>query len=709
MTTPFNQPDMTAQGGTQYKTNIDDGIRVLAQIAAGLNVQAQDTPDMTVKIIGCRIWRRDTAAAVTVATQNTATITAPAADPRIDLVSIDLDPASGNFGDIVVTTGSEAETPAVPAVPAGHVPLAQIALTVGQSSILNVDITDLRHMRIVEGALFLAVDDTEFQILTAVNVQQLIEEIDGLLLAGAPAGGFHVTAGDGLEIDVTAGVIYNAADNALTVKAAQNTTLSAPAAQDRIDRVVLNIDPAHEDFGLIDVIEGTEDASPVAPALSDLRYPLAQVAVAYEQTQLAQTDITDERPAVMLPPPSGAAATNEVYQEENDYIALAAIPVDNTIPQNTEGTEIFYVPFSLSDADNRLEISWSLQMGGGSSIGSQVVALFQGTDADAFHAKVQTTPADSAHRFAAHAGRVIIAPNTTDEIVYKLRAGGVTSLSYLNGTVGGAVMGNARGSSILLRELPPENTPDYSGLDAATQAYIAAMDIKPTLARAQAIDAVVTGLKSAGIWSKLDCLYLFAAHHRQASRLNVVAPATLEFANVGSPVFQSDKGWISPGTGNYLSLGDTVANLLTQFTQDDAHAGIYAVNNVAQNVTIFGTTALSTFYIAPRLVGNVTRFALNDGTNSNTAAVVTGNPGHLIANRPDSGSKDLWRDGTQLLDLSVASVSLPTGNIVVCAGQGTTNTVHHAAVMHMGAGLSSGEIASFTSIIDTYLTAVGAV
>ncbi|MEW6257105.1 MAG: hypothetical protein AB1592_14220 [Pseudomonadota bacterium] len=53
-------------------------------------------------------------------------------------------------------------------------------------------------------------------------------------------------------------------------------------------------------------------------------------------------------------------------------------------------------------------------------------------------------------------------------------------------------------------------------------ALIARMTAAPSTARATAIGALVRSLASAGLWQKLDALYLLAAHDAQAARLNWV-------------------------------------------------------------------------------------------------------------------------------------------------------------------------------------------
>ena len=133
----FVQPDHTSQDSATYKNNINASISVMATIAAMFAPHAQDTPNMTIKIdagsllVGSSIISQNA--------QNTGTIVAPTSNPRLDLVVIDAVTAA-----LAVITGTEAVSPSLPAIPISKMPVAQIALSVSQTSIINSNITDLR-------------------------------------------------------------------------------------------------------------------------------------------------------------------------------------------------------------------------------------------------------------------------------------------------------------------------------------------------------------------------------------------------------------------------------------------------------------------------------------------------------------------------------------------------------------------------------------
>ena len=130
-------PDFTGQTAVVYKANIDAGFAVLDRLAWAFAPPEQATPDMTVRLDAGAVF--DGTTLTEVVAQNTGTITAPSTNPRIDRVVIDR-----GTGAVSVITGSEAPSPSPPAITAGKIPVAQIALIVSQSSIINADITDER-------------------------------------------------------------------------------------------------------------------------------------------------------------------------------------------------------------------------------------------------------------------------------------------------------------------------------------------------------------------------------------------------------------------------------------------------------------------------------------------------------------------------------------------------------------------------------------
>ncbi|GAB6125037.1 glycine-rich domain-containing protein [Humidesulfovibrio idahonensis] len=123
--------------GTGFAVNIGHAISAGARIDFAFAPYAQATPNMTVALAAGQFF--DGTNLTEVAAQSSGTITAPAANPRIDRVVIDK-----VTGAASVVAGTEASSPVAPAIPSGKLPVARVALTVGMTSITGAAITDER-------------------------------------------------------------------------------------------------------------------------------------------------------------------------------------------------------------------------------------------------------------------------------------------------------------------------------------------------------------------------------------------------------------------------------------------------------------------------------------------------------------------------------------------------------------------------------------
>lgn len=95
-----------------------------------------------------------------------------------------------------------------------------------------------------------------------------------------------------MKVHLDAGFIFNG--TTLTAVAAQDTgTITAPSSNPRIDRVVVD-----ELTGVVSVVTGAENASPVAPAITEGKIPVAQVLLQTSSATIQNSMITDERTGV---------------------------------------------------------------------------------------------------------------------------------------------------------------------------------------------------------------------------------------------------------------------------------------------------------------------------------------------------------------------------------------------------------------------------
>lgn len=143
-TAPWTQTTYSAStastAATDYKTAIDNNFMVARRMGTAFSVSEQTTAalrDMTVHVSAG--WLFNGVTFTEVSAQDSTALAVPAAVSRIDRIVADI-----LTGTISVVSGSEAITPSAPAIPAGKIPLAQIALTAETTRIGNSMITDER-------------------------------------------------------------------------------------------------------------------------------------------------------------------------------------------------------------------------------------------------------------------------------------------------------------------------------------------------------------------------------------------------------------------------------------------------------------------------------------------------------------------------------------------------------------------------------------
>lgn len=107
-----------------------------------------------------------------------------------------------------------------------------------------------------------------------------------------------------------------------------------------------------------------------------------------------------------------------------------AIPFDDTVPQNTEGTEIITLSITPTSASNKLVFEFFLPMWVGNAVIAATCALFQDSTADAL---AVGSCVNAAANYQQQLGMVhIMDAGTTSATTFKLRVGPSSNTMYLN-------------------------------------------------------------------------------------------------------------------------------------------------------------------------------------------------------------------------------------------------------------------------------------
>lgn len=237
-----------------------------------------------------------------------------------------------------------------------------------------------------------------------------------------------------------------------------------------------------------------------------------------------------------------------------------------------------------------------------------------------------------------------------------------------------------------------------------TVTLVAAMSVAPSTARVGVIDTLIRALQAGGVWSKLDLLYVMAAHDSQAARLNWKNPATFTLSLVNSPTFTTDRGYAGNGSTSYLATGWDTATNGVNYKRDDAYASAYTIDGGATNGGDFGT--LTGTSVLVKTGANARTIRINQGTGLNGGAVTS--PVQIAGIRRDSANCFLFANGLQDTTSAVASGALSTVDLTI-GSAGSSFSDRRNACVSAGAALSDAQALADYNAKRAYLQAVGAV
>jgi hypothetical protein len=132
--------------------------------------------------------------------------------------------------------------------------------------------------------------------------------------------------------------------------------------------------------------------------------------------------------------PSGSVINSTYAEYTTDLDFTTTIPYDDSIPQNTEGTELLTASITPSSASNTIRIRVTAPLSLDDTSGVMTAALFVDSTANAIgvgsYAPKTTSPTLETLSF-----EVMHSPSTTSAVTYKLRAGSNSAEWGVNGTV----------------------------------------------------------------------------------------------------------------------------------------------------------------------------------------------------------------------------------------------------------------------------------
>lgn len=474
------QPNYTTQAAASYKAAIDGITAIHDRIAGAFAPHEQNvgspSPDLSVRIDAGFIFSG--VALTEVAAQTVSGFTTPSSgQERIDRVVIDI--ATGTASRVAGTAVSGSPSAVAPSIPAGKMPCCQILFTSASTAVLNSMITDERvpfapidlskqcglfngsiAASVSANALTLAIktfggDDptpanpvlVAFRDATVTGGTVKIREITAALSMTISAGstlGF-TTSESGR---IYAGLI----DNAGTVELCAWNPLTSTGLRRFSEESVIST-----------TAEGGAGAADTAGTIYSTT-ARSNVALRYAGYIDIQTGATagnwSNAPTVLVTMGPGVARTGDILQTQYTEVSSVSsgtttVPLDNTIPQNTEGTEFASLSITPNSALSRLLVETEFNHVLSVAVAG-ICCLFKDSEANAYQARTfyAGNGVTGAHIAVVKMGLLTAAVSATSQ-TWKYRAGPNSGATiYINAdNVGGATFNGTCKSTMKITEI----------------------------------------------------------------------------------------------------------------------------------------------------------------------------------------------------------------------------------------------------------------
>lgn len=267
--------------------------------------------------------------------------------------------------------------------------------------------------------------------------------------------------------------------------------------------------------------------------------------------------------------------------------------------------------------------------------------------------------------------------------------------------------------------------PDTFGLlQPETRLLLGNLLTEPYKDRTNLVDDVIYQLKQAGVWAKLDALYVLAEPYQELALVNWINPGQYDLKEVNAPVFAADVGYsgrVDAVTPPYLQTG---FNPLALAGTDDDGNGIadeaWAAKFTGSNNSMFvwadyvenipnyiiGTRAHA---INPFSETYADRVYCRNGVESGSyVAGVSRVSGLYGMSRDNSSTFDIYVNGASAGTVTSTPTTMYSESIQIlkrAANTGTTNG-NPVRIAGFGSSLTAQEWAELYRIFSRYLSEV---
>ena len=246
--------------------------------------------------------------------------------------------------------------------------------------------------------------------------------------------------------------------------------------------------------------------------------------------------------------------------------------------------------------------------------------------------------------------------------------------------------------------------------EAETEAWIAEVvsnggTVSDT--RAAIVDDLIVGLKTDGIWTKLDRLWLFAAENTQSALTDLVGLSLA--TNVNSTTFTADQGYTGNGSNMYIDSNFSPTSGTPNYAQNDASMFAWCTTSGTSTGAICAGGGTEHIRLFPRYSDGQVYWCFNNA--STTMGVSAGGTaaGLWVMNRTASNSVTLDRDGTQMQFSGINPSATPDAAEFTVLKSGSEYGTQQCVCFGCGGALTAGERVDIYSRLQTYMTAIAGV
>ena len=246
--------------------------------------------------------------------------------------------------------------------------------------------------------------------------------------------------------------------------------------------------------------------------------------------------------------------------------------------------------------------------------------------------------------------------------------------------------------------------------DTNAQEFLNAASIT-NLTQANAINTLVTELKSAGIWTKMKAIYPFVGGTAQSHKFNLKDPRDLDVAfrlTFSGGWTHSSTGALPNGTNAYA---DTKLIPSQQYsTNSSVSFGVYSRNDKLENSTELSAYSGPTqnMGMEPRWTdGKFYGYAWQDGVNTTSVTPNSGSLGLLSVTRQSYNILKTFRNNILIGNqTTTVAGSFPTNSVRLSMGGVAGYSSREKAFAYIGDGISDNEISLLSTAIQRFQTSL---